>query len=329
MTTPRIFTDGFSAAALRWPKRGEHFNLPHLDAAENLAFLRELEFISKRALEKRYATLKGRTHVPTMNEGMSPIQTAYTWRLYDAKGEAKRITDMSDDLPAVNLHGTEQSQRIQAYGVSFNYSIDEVQAMALLGRSLEQDRANVARKVLEQKIDQISFNGDSAAGLKGIANLSGTATATPATKGGGGTTWAIATADELIEDLNTLVRQQAVDTLEIERPTKILMPTSQFQIISNKRVSALSDRTVLNWWMGNNPGISVESWERLAGAGTNGVDRLIAYEPTEENVKLLMPLEFTMQPPQLRNMSYVVNCWVKSGGVVNPYPKAVLYMDGV
>lgn len=324
MTT--IFTDGFSAQAMRWPKV---LALPHLDAAENAAFLRELEFISKKMLNIRYAALKGRQIVPTDNEGMGAWQQSYTYRLWDSKGEAKPIMDMSDDLPAVNLHGTETTQRIQAYGVSFNFSIDEVAAMAATGRSLETDRAAVARKVLEQKLDTIASSGDSARGIYGINSLTGTDTFTPGTKAAGGLTWAVATPDEILADMNGAVRQIRVNTKEVESPTRIVLPTSQHQIISTKARSTLSDTTILKFFELNNPGIQVLSWERLAAAGSGSTDRMLVYDPTPENLKMLVPLEFTMQPPQLKNMSYVVNCWVKTGGVISPFPKSISFADGI
>ncbi len=321
-----IKTSGFSAAALRWPKQ---LNMPHLDAAENAFFLRELENISKKMLNVKYASLKGRLMVPTDNEGLSAGHMSHTYRVWDSKGEAKRIADMSDDLPAVNIFGSENTQRLQAYGVSYNFSLDEIAAAAQAGRPLESDRAAVARKVLEQKIDAIAALGDSAAGLTGLLNLTGTATCTPGNKAAGGTTWAVATADEILLDLNKAKREMRVDTKEIESPTRIVLPTAQYEIISSKRVSTVSDTTVLGFFKANNPEIEILSWERLAGAGGASDDRALVYSPSPENLKLLMALEFTQQPPQARNMAFVVNCWVKTGGVICPFPKSVSYMDGI
>lgn len=324
--TTKIFTDGFSAAGLRWPKQ---LQLPHMDAAENAFFLRELEFISKREVMTRYAALKGRMMVPTDNEGIPAGAQSHSYKVWDSKGEAKAIMDMSDDLPSVNIHGSENFQRLQPYGVSYQFSLDEIAAAAMVGRPLEADRAAVAHKVLEQKLDGIIASGDSARGLKGILSLTGTATFTPGTKAAGGLTWAVGTSDEILADMNGIVKQVRVDTKDVESPTRIVLPISQYNLIANKARSTTSDTTILGFFKGNNPDIEVLSWERLTLAGASSNDRMLAYDPRPENIRLLMALEFTQQAPQARNMAYIVNCWIKTGGVINPFPKSVCYGDGI
>lgn len=335
---PAIMTTGFPGAVPRWDSKQilQRMNsLGHMDAAENMFFLRELEFISKRLYDVKYAVLKGRQFVPTDNEGVAPGHMSYTYRMWDFHGNAKPIADMSDDLPLVNLNGAEATQRLQPYGVAYSYSIEEIQAASLLNRPLEADRAIVAKKVLDQQLDKIAAVGDSDRGLKGFLNLSNTETYTPITKAAGGTSWVdsngnlVATPDEVLRDLNGIKRQMVVDTKEVESPTRYLLPTAQYQVIANTPRSSVSDTTILEFFKGNNPEIEVFSWERLTGAGTNGADLMVAYDPSVEKVKLLMALEFTQLPPQPKNFSWLINCWCKCGGVVSPYPKSISYASGV
>ena len=46
-------------------------------------------------------------------------------------------------------------------------------------------------------------------------------------------------------------------------------------------------------------------------------------------VELIIPQEFESFPPQARNLSFVVNCHARVGGVSWRYPLAAAYMDGL
>lgn len=304
------------------------FNLPHFDAAENVFFQRELEQILAEQFDVKYAGLKARQLLPVDNS-IDPGAETVAYESFDQLGAAARITDYSDDLPMVNVKGSQTSQRMQSYGAAFGYSIGEIRAAAKAGKPLERMRAMAARKVLDLKLDDVAATGDSTAGLSGLLSLSNTETFTVSTKAGGGQTWAVATADEILADMNGMIRQVVVNSKEVERPTRLILPTTQFEQISSKARSTTSDTTVLSFFLANHPGVEVMSWERLAGAGALGVDRMVAYDPNILNIRLLMAVEFEQLAPQQRNMSYVVNCHMRTGGVISPYPKSVIYGDGI
>lgn len=304
------------------------FNSPHLDAAENVFFQRELEQILTEQFDIKHAGLKARQLVPVDNSIDPGVETV-TYDQFDTLGEAKRISDFSDNLPMVNVSGLQFSQRMQSYGAAFGYSLQEVKAAASARKPLERMRAMAARKSLDLQLDNIASVGDTTAGLRGLLNLASPTSFTLGTKGAGGLTWAVATADEILADLSGIVTQVVVDTKEVERPTRIVLPTAQFELIKNKARSTTSDTTVLSFFRDTNPGIEVMSWERLAGAGAGSVDRMVAYDPNIMNVRLLMAVEFEQCPPQQRNMAFVVNCHMRTGGVIAPYPKSVAYGDGL
>lgn len=303
-------------------------NSPHLDAAENVFFQRELEQILTEQFDIKHAGLKARQLVPVDNSIDPGVETV-TYDQFDSLGKAKRISDFSGDLPMVNVSGLQFSQRMQSYGAAFGYSLQEVKAASAARKPLERMRAMAARKTLDLQLDDVAAVGDSTAGLKGLLGLSSTTSFTLGTKGAGGLTWAVATPAEILADLSGIVTQVVADTKEVERPTRIILPTSQFELIKNTARSSTSDTTVLNFFLSTNPGIEVMSWERLAGAGAGSVDRMVAYDPNVMNVRLLMAVEFEQLPPQQKNMAFVVNCHMRTGGVIAPYPKSVAYGDGL
>lgn len=310
-------------------------NLPHLDTGENAFFARELEQISLELFDVRYAPMKSSLFVP-MDSNVDPGAESWTYTQFSKLGAAKIITSFADDFENVNISGVQFNQVIHSYGDSFNFSIHELRAAAKAGRPLERMRAEAAKKALDVKTDEILSIGDTTHGLNGLLTLSSTNTYTPSTKASGGTAWldavtgaTLATSDEILADLNGMVTQVVTSTLETERPTLILLPTAQYELITNKPRSSVSDTTVKSFFLDTHPGIRIESWYRLTTAGSGSTPRAVAYDPTMLNVRALMPIMFEQQAPQLVNMSYKVNCHMRTGGVITPYPKSICYMDGI
>lgn len=308
-------------------------NLPHLDAAETIFFQRELEQISQELLDIKYAPMKSMQFVP-LDTSVDPGAETWTYSQFEKLGNAQAIVSFSDDFKNVNVKGVQYSQRLQSYGAAYEFSIQELRAAQKAGRQLERMRAEAAKKALDVQLDSILALGDSTYGLKGLLNLSSTSTYTPATKSAGGTAWITAgvqsaTSDEILADLNGMVRTVVVDTLETERPTMILLPTAHFELISNVSRSNVSDTTIKNFFLMNNPGITIESWSRTTTAGSGSVTRAVAYDPKLLNVRGLMAVPFEQQAPQLNNMAYKVNCHMRTGGVITPYPKSICYADGI
>jgi hypothetical protein len=299
----------------------------HLDSGEQLFFSRELENISAELFEVPVQALKALQLVPAFT-ALDVTDELFTYRVWDYSGDASRIKDWSEDAPPANTFGTETSQKLVSFGSSFNYSIDEIKASARYNRPLDRTRAMAARNIISQRLDKIAFQGDST-DLKGFANLSGTLAYTPVTKTAGGLTWAVATSDELLADLNGMCKKVTVDTNEVEHVSRIVLPTSQYELIKTKPRSTTSDTTVLKFFQDTNPGVEVTSWVKLAGAAAGPLDRAIGYNPDPHKVRLLLPMAFEQLPAREKGMGWVVNCRMKTGGVIAPFPKSIVYADGI
>lgn len=315
------------------------YELEKFDAAENYFFSRELETISRKMHAVEFAQGLTRKLLPINNE-MPPEDESFTWRLWDQFGKAKRMADAADDVNQVGVKGTENNQIVQVYALGFSYTEDEVRKAAKLQRPLEQDRAKAVREGIERQLNDVATDGDSDGGLTGFLGLTGTNTGTPKTKGAGGTAWLdvngllVATADEVISDVNLAIRKPFADSAEIEKVRRVVIPTAQMAAISQTPRSAQSDTTILQFLKTNNPDVEFMSWERLkyvVGGSTPNLtaDRLIAYNPDPSKLELILPIEFEQQAPQLKNYRYRVNCRMKSGGVIAYRPKSILFMDAI
>jgi hypothetical protein len=301
---------------------------PHLDAAENVFFQRQLEEIDARARDVKYAKLKGRMSVPTQPLGAAT--ETYTYRQFDKRAKPAPMQDMSDDLPLVNVTGAEFSFALRSFGLAFSYSRDEIAAAAKGGVPLDTMRATACREGLAQYIDSVCATGDTTFGLKGLLNLANTHVYSTPAGAAGSKAWTGTnkkTPDEVIADLNGMKRQVIVDTKEVESPTRLILPTSLHEYIANTPRSSTSDKTILKFWQENNPEVEITRWEKCAGAGTSSSNRTVMYDPNVLNLSLLMAIEYEQLAPQDRNFTSVVNARVKTGGVIAPYPKSIIYGD--
>src|SRR5690606_3742705 len=144
-------------------------NLPHLDANESVFFARELEFVKSRSYDKKYAELKARLLIPVSSEAEAWAD-AIVYESYDQVGAAKLIAGYADDLARADVKGQEHINPVKSLGCSYGYNIMEIRKSQARGKSLEQRKANAAKRAILQKENSLAFLGDSATGLNGFLN---------------------------------------------------------------------------------------------------------------------------------------------------------------
>lgn len=297
-----------------------------LDAGETAALARELEHIYAKTYDIKYAELKARKFIP-VDTSVDPGAEFFTYRQWNMFGMAEIIANYADDLPRVDALAKEFPAKIHSLGASYGFSIQDMRRAAMSGSQLDNKRAMAARRAHEQAVDQIGAVGDSDAGLLGFTNNGNVPLVSPVT---GQWVTNTATSQQIVEDLNTLVNSIVTATLETFSPDTLILPAPAFQIINTKPMSSTgdSDKTVLRWFLDNNPYISnIDQWNKLNDAGAGGVSRTIAYKRSEEVLALVIPQEFEQLPPQARNLEFVIPTHSRIGGVRMQYPLAVAYMD--
>lgn len=294
-----------------------------LDDGESIFFARELEHIKTQLFDIIYPELKARLFIPVDNSA-GPGAESITYHQFDKIGMAKIIADYSDDLPAADAVGKKFTSPVESIGNSFKYSRQEVEASAMVGRSLPTMKAMAARRAHEQKVDEIAALGDASTGLLGFLNHTSVPFG-PAVTG----TWATATDDEILGDLNEGVTTMVTTTNAVEAPDTILMSPEKFTFISQKRLVD-QNTTILEFFLRTNPFVqNVDHWYRLSDAGAGGTQRMVFYRRDPMVLTLEIPKEFEQLPVQERNLAFVVPCHSRIGGVIVYRPLAILYRDGI
>lgn len=311
---------------------GDNLQL-RLDASESVWFNRELEYIDKQVYETIFPDNIGRTLIPTQ-QGIPDWAKTYTWRMFEKFGQAKIVANMADDIPRADVSGSEATKIIKPVTSSYGYDLFEIKAAAATNTKLDALKAMAARFAIETEVDDILANGDSVHNLSGLLNLASTTTYTLGTKAAGGKTWAVATPDEIADDIAGAINA-ILDAMKgaggpVFRKFQIVIPTAQYGIIAQKRMGDGSNTTILSFLLNNNPFIdSIESWHHCDAAGAGSTDRMAIYPKNPLVLAGIVPMEYTTMPPEQRNLEYVVNALSTCGGVVVRYPVAVCYADGL
>lgn len=309
--------------------------MPHFDSNESLFLQRQLDYIKQQTYDIKYAELKARKLIPVSSE-VDPGAENIFYRQYDQSGIAKIIANYADDLPDADVNGKEFFATVKTLGASYKYNIQEMRAAVYGNVPLEQRRANAARRAIAQKENRLAFFGDTSAGLVGLFTAPNVTSVTiPATGTGATTQWVNKTPDQILFDMNLVANTVVSTSLGVENPDTMLLPLAQFNYVASTARSDFSDKTILNYFLENNPYIKEVEWvNELKGAGTSGsgsapYDRMYAYRRSPEVLTLEIPSDFEQLEMEIRNLVYKVPCIERFGGVLIYYPLALAYGDGI
>lgn len=285
---------------------------------------RQLEYIRPQVFEVEYADIKYPTILPVTAEAGPGAQT-FTYRIMDATGDFKLISDAADDLPRADVSQTEKSINIRSFGGSFGYTVQELRAAQMANLSLEQRRASAVRRSYEEKVESVAMFGEGSVSLAGFFN-NATVDVISANK------WfstSSVTAQEMLEILNQGVSAIISGSNMKEQPDTILIAYEDYNIISTTRNSDSSDVTVLEYFLRTNPFIrNVEPINQLAAANSSlAKNRLVVYKRDPQKVQLHIPQPLELFPPQQRGLEFIVPAHARVGGVALYYPKSVKYVQ--
>lgn len=303
--------------------------MDNLDASENVFFSRALELVKTRTYDRKYPNLRAREFVPLDPEIDNAIETIRL-RSYSQVGIARLLASYAEDLPRSDVLANEQTFGVKGIGTSYGYNLQEVRAANKAGTSLDAKKAAAARRATEVVIDRVLASGDAATGLTGLLNIPNALTYTvPADGTGASALWVNKTPALIVRDMVGICEYIVTQTAEVEAPNMLLLPRAQYTQIRTTRFDSNSDKTILDWFKAQYPGVAVEPWYKMLGAGAGGTQRMMAYSMTPDHLQGAVPQEFEQLPVQERGLEFIVPCHARVGGVQCYYPLSVAYGDGI
>lgn len=306
--------------------------------AASVFFARELDFVKSQSYDVEYPEFTALSLFPMSSE-VDPGAETITYYSYDKVGLAKIISNYATDLPRADVKGKPTTAIIKSIGDSYGYSIQEMRASRMAGKSLDTRKAEAARYQIDYLNNKIAWNGDPETGLKGVLSEDNDVPLYVLANGAKGTTsWADKTEDEILADITGMLKQMATVTKKVEKPDTLALSADAYIEIQNKRIEGTAT-TVLKYIQDNIPDIkqivscpeldadSVET--NPYAAASNGKAVALLFKNDTRKLSIENPLPFMQYPIQTQGLEVVVPCEARTAGAIIYYPMSLLIAVGI
>ena len=299
----------------------------------SIFFARELDFIKAKTYDKKYPEFNALANFPITHEVPEGAETM-TYYSYERVGMAKIISSYATDLPRADVNGEPTTAKIKSIGASFGYSVQDMRASRMAGKSLDTRRSDAARYSIDRALNTIAWAGNKEHNLMGMLSEGNNIPLyTLPTNASGSTSWADKTANEILADINGMFKFQARITQDVERADTLALPSDKFIDISTRQIPN-TGYTVKKFVMENAPYLKkIISCSELNGdnAETNpyGQDVALLFTNSADKFSLEIPMAFYQYPLQNRNLEVIVPCEARAAGIVLYYPLSALIAVGI
>lgn len=302
------------------------------DAATGLAFLLSmLTAIESKLYEVKFKNITYPQVLPISNEAGEWAESV-TYFFMNGYAVAKFVGTKSLNVPIAEIGTDKVTVPVELGATGYEYSDEELRQSMFLGRPLPQLKANMARRAFEELAQTVAMTGDTQHDLPGFINNTNV-TAASVVNPGGGTAWSTKTPAQILFDINALLGAIFTDTLQVEKPDTLALPTSQWSFIASTPRSDNSDTTILQYVVANSPYLNsaddIIPLSELAGAGAGATDRMVAYEKNLDKLVFHIPMPLKFTEPQRKGRGFEVPGEFKLSGVEIRFPGSVRYADGI
>lgn len=310
------------------------------DSAEDASvfFARELDYVKSQSYDVEYPEFTALALFPMSSE-VDPGAETVTYYSYDKVGLAKIISNYATDLPRADVKGKPTTAIIKSLGASYGYSIQEMRASAMAGKSLDTRKAESARYQIDYLNNKIAWCGDEETGLRGVLSEDNDVPLyTPANGAKGSAKWADKTEDEILADINGMLKQMARTTKKVEKADTLALPSEAYLELQGRRIDG-TDTTVLSYIQKNLKDIkeivscpeldpdSVDTNPYAADEDGKGV--MLLFKNDARKLTVENPLPFMQYPVQTEGLEMVVPCEARTAGVLIYYPMSLLIGVGI
>jgi hypothetical protein len=246
-------------------------------------------------------------------------------------GMAKVVADRTTEIPDVSQYVTFIHAKAKLIANKFSFGVQEVVAARTQGQDLSARGAIIARKVIEQKMEQIAWLGDAASNLQGLSNFpSLPEVVLPNGATGGSKSWDTKTPDEIIKDISSVYLAIRENSKGLGTPTTMVIPPRAWNKLVVTRVSNMTEETLMNFVRKSYPSLTIiEDVPELQTAGAAGTTRGLMYVSSPDTLRYEIPQPFKMLGPQEKGLLVEVPCVAETFGVIVTLPYNIAFFDGI
>lgn len=304
------------------------------DSAEDASifFARELDYIKSKSYDKIYPEFTALNHFPITHEVPEGAETV-TYYSYEKTGFAEIISNYATDLPRADVKGEPTTAMVKSIGASYGYSVQDMRASRMAGKSLDTRRAEAARYSIERKTNEIAFAGDKKNKLMGMLSTDNDIPLYTLSTVENKTSWKEKSAYDILVDINGMFAYQAKLTQDVERADTLSLPPDVFIDISTRQIPN-TGYTVKKFLLENAPYLkeiisAPELSDQNIATNPYGANVAMLYTNSADKFSLEIPLAFYQYSLQNRNLEVIVPCEERVAGIIMYYPLSALIAVGV
>ncbi|MFL0584712.1 DUF2184 domain-containing protein [Solibacillus silvestris] len=286
----------------------------------------DLNAIDRRVYEPNASELKARSIFALKTDIPAGAKT-YSYDVLTRSGVAKILAPGANDVPLVDADLTEETVKIYSIAAAFNISVQEVREAQMAGRQLDVTKADIVRKAIAEKENQIAFSGDGKYGIKGLTDAVGIQVyAAPQNEAGTSTQWKDKTGKEIVADIRkakNMINKLNGHTAD----TLLLTPDSSEEL--EKTFNEFTQQSVLEYIRSQNWFQRIETVNDLKGKGLAGSNCFVVLDSSPNVVELGIPLDITRHPQEYAFPNTKVPFEERTTGLIIRYPMAIVRADGI
>lgn len=247
----------------------------------------------------------------------------------------------SNAIAGIALDIGKTSQPLYLWAMEIGYTIPELLSAQQMGRPVDAQKFKGMQLKHQMDIDEMVYIGDTIVNKEGLLNSSLVTTGFVDAGASGSTEWTTKTADEILEDVNTLIQECWAAAGYAICPSKLLLPPAQFAYITSQKVSTAGNVSILTFLEDNSISLKIngkkldiQPCKWLSGRGEDAgspeaaTDRMCCYTQDKDRVRFpMVPLQRT--PLEYRSLYQLTTYFGRLGCIEFVYPETIRYADGI
>jgi hypothetical protein len=248
----------------------------------------------------------------------------------------------TDQISGVSVDNAKTPSPLTPWGLELRFTVFELESAAKTGRPLDEQKLQALHLKHQMDIDEQAYVGDATLAQTGmlnsgfvtnVTNVANGATASPL--------WSTKTPAEILKDVNDALQSAWAATGYAVMPNRILIPPSQYGLLSAQIISSAGTTSILKYLKENNivtasgqGQIEILPCKWLVGAGVGGTigvsgpDRMVLYRKDRQYIRFpMVPLNRT--PVQFISIYHMTTYYCRLGVVEVVYPETIAYRDGL
>lgn len=298
-------------------------------------YVNQLDNFDQRLHQPLFSTTWGRDIKLRTGISMAHESTSFTRSSFAGAGTQQAsgkpwLSANTTAIPGVDVNGERIITPLRLLGREISYTSVELERSQLLGTGIDSAKLDAMNNMYQMDTDEQVYIGDVFTGDKGLVNSSlvGAGNVT-------GGTWALATADVILAQVNEILTASWAATGYSVCPAELRIPPAQFGLITAKLVSAAGNTSIAKYiaenCIANNINgkpLNIQPLKWLVGRGTAGADRMVAYTNSEDRIRFPM-VPVRRETPYYQGIRFIAPYIWAYGSVEFVYPETALYRDGI